>query len=228
MTELPPIAIVMVTYKRTREALETVRSTCENLVYPKELRRWYVGDDGSPKEHMDAILKALSGETLMGWHSERLRKPGQEDTYFAGLGWNKALGIGHQYSEFVLFLEDDWVLEKPLELAPYVKILTEHEDVGIVTFRILSIGADVHTVGYDGVHFLKYLRTTQYAYSGNPLLRHGRFTRHYGWFGEEHNPGDIELDLDSRFREKEGPEIIRPLNISPWGGWSHIGTDKTW
>lgn len=230
MSDLPPLAIVMVTYKRTREALETVNSTCKNLIYPKELRRWYVGDDGSPKEHIDSILGALdaNGEMMMGWHSERIRKPGQESTYFAGLGWNRALGIGHQYSEFVLWLEDDWRLETPLDIAPYIKVLMEHEEVGIVTFRILSVGADVHTVGYDGRHYLKYLRSTQYAYSGNPLLRHGRFARHYGWFDEERNPGDIELDLDSRFREKEGPEIIRPLDISVWGGWAHVGTEKTW
>lgn len=228
--ELPRLSIALVTYKRTEEALITVRSTCENLIYPKELRAWYVADDGSPQEHTDAILKCLAdhGESMLGYHSERIRKPGQENTYYAGLGWNRALGISHQNSDFVLWLEDDWRLEKPLDLAPYIQVLMQNEDIGIVTFRILSVGADVHTVGFNGVHYIKYLRSRQYAYSGNPHLRHGRFTRHYGWFSEERNPGDIELELDSRFRDKEGPEIVRPLDISPWGAWAHVGTDKSW
>lgn len=230
MDQLPHISIVLVTYKRTAEALETVRSTCENLVYPRDLRSWYVADDGSPEEHVNEILTTLRGkfERILGYHNERLRPEGQEDSYFAGKGWNLGLGIAHQNSNFVLFLEDDWRLDEKLDLEPYVKLLIEREDIGIVTFRVLSVGADVHTVGYDGRHYLKYLRTTQYAYSGNPYLRHARFTTHYGWFDEGRNPGDIELEMDSRFRDKEGPDIWRPVAISPWGAWSHVGTDKSW
>ena len=66
-------------------------------------------------------------------------------------------------------------------------------------------------------------------YGGNPILRHARFTKFCGWFNEERNPGDIELDFDSRFRAmSEGPDIWRPVAISPWGAWEHIGTEKTW
>lgn len=227
MSELPPLAICLVTCNRTEEALETVRSTCWKLGYPEELIGWYIADDGSKPEHHSKILEVLGayGKRIIGEHNERFR---DDDSHNCGKGWNKGLGICHQYSDFVLWLEDDWKLESSLDLKPYVKLLQEREDVGIISFRILSVGADVHTVGYDGRHYLKYLRSTQYAYSGNPLLRHGRFTRHYGWFAEDRNPGDIELELDSRFREKEGPDIWRPVDISPWGGWAHIGTAKTW
>jgi hypothetical protein len=115
-------------------------------------------------------------------------------------------------------------------LIRYVKLLQEHTEVGIVSFRILSIGADVRTVGWDGEIFLKYLRTTQYAYSGNPHLRHARYTTHYGWFAEDRNPGLIELHQDDQYRldVKGGPEIWRPAMLDQWGGFHHIGQDKTW
>ena len=228
MTELPPLAIVLVTYKRTREALATISSTCQNLGYPQENIGWYVADDGSPAEHHDALLKELEEQNirLIGHHNDRFREDG---SFNCGKGWNKGLGMGHQYSDFVLFLEDDWVLESPLDIKPYVKLLQENEKVGIVNFRILSVGADVHTVGANGTMYLKYLRTTQYAYSGNPLIRHARFTKHYGWFAEDRNPGLIELQQDDMYRldVKDGPEIWRPVTIDPWGGWHHIG-EKVW
>jgi len=229
MSDLPSLAISLVTYKRTSEALDTVLSTCQNLVYPREKIGWYVGDDGSDVEHHSAILHAIEeqGMRLIGHHNDRFR---DDDGYNCGKGWNKALGLCHQYSDFVLWLEDDWRLEQPLNLMSYMDLLQDRMDVGIVTFRILSIGADVHTIGHNGEVFLKYLRTTQYAYSGNPLLRHARYTTYYGWFAEDRSPGLIELHQDDMYRldVKGGPEIWRPATLDPWGGWHHTGTEKMW
>jgi GT2 family glycosyltransferase len=232
MNDLPKIAIGMVTYKRTAEALRTIHSTCKNLMYPKELRSWYIGDDGSPNGHTELIQTTLQDneESMIGSHSERLRLRDDEDTHNAGLGWNKVLGLCHQYSDYVLWLEDDWDLNEPLDLVPYVKLLRDNENVGICTFRILSVGADIHTVGYEGQVYLKYLRNTQYAFSGNPYLRHARYTKFYGWFAEDRNPGLMELHQDDQYRLAVGdaPEIWRPIEISQWGAWKHIGQEKTW
>jgi hypothetical protein len=227
MTDLPLLAICLVTYNRTNEALRTILSTCQNLGYPREKMGWYLADDGSTSQHHKALLDAIADQNvhLIGEHNDRFRK---DDTNNCGKGWNKGLGLCYQFSDFVLFLEDDWVLEKPLDITPYIKLLQEVQEVGAVSFRILSTGADVHTVGYGGEVFLKYLRTTQYAYSGNPMIRHARYTSFYGWFAEDRNPGLIELHQDDQYRLRNGPEIWRPTSISQWGGWSHIGTDKTW
>ena len=231
MTSLPRVAIGLVTYRRTEMALTTIRSTIQNLQYPKELLSWYVGDDGSPLQHVKSIHSLLvnEGQKIHGFHEERLRHPGQEDTHNAGIGWNRCLGICHQWSDYVLWLEDDWNLDKPLDLEPYVKLLQNNEEVGICSFRILSTGADIHTVGYDGRVYLQYERRTQYAFSGNPYLRHARYTRHYGTFAEDRNPGLMELHQDDQYRlAMQGPRIWRPADISIWGSWKHIGSEKSW
>jgi GT2 family glycosyltransferase len=232
MMDLPRISIAVVTYKRTDIALRTIESTCKNLIYPKELRSWYIGDDGTPKDDFTKLLNKLQdgGESMLGHHNERLRNMGEENTYWTGKGWNRALGISHQASEFVLWLEDDWELEQPFDLAPYVKLLRDREDVGLVSFRILSVGNEVLTTGHDGIHYLEYLQTKQYSYSGNPHLRHGRFVRHYDWFAENETPGGIELKQDDKYRldTGDGPKIWRPVSIDPWGVWHHIGKEKSW
>lgn len=233
MSALPKLSVVLVTYERTKEALVTVRSTCKNLTYPQELRSFYVADDGSDPKHTTKILDVLTqecGEKILGFHNTRMRNEGDEKSYNCGLGWNKGLGIAHQNSDYVLWLEDDWELEEQVDLVPYVRLLQERDDIGMVSFRVLSVDNEVLTVGYKGLHYLQYLKTTQYAYSGNPSLRHARFTKHYGWFREDCNPGDVELKMDDQYRldDQGGPWIWRPVTISPWGAWAHIGTDKSY
>jgi len=233
MNPLPRLAILLLTYNRTAMALRTIQSTIANLIYPRELISFYVADDGSDVKHVASIISLIQMNDmgLIGYHNEKLRHPGQEDTYNAGLGWNKGLGLCHQYSDFVLVLEDDWELDEPLDLVPYIQLLQAQEEIGICTFRILSTGADVHTVGHDGKVYLRYDRTTQYAYSGNPHIRHARYTKFYGWYREDCSPGEIELKQDDQYRlatDKDAPQIWRPLDISIWGAWKHIGSEKTW
>lgn len=213
----------------------------DNLVYPKELVSFYIADDGSTTAHHREVIDCISdyGFSIIGSHNQKFRREGQEGTYNAGMGWNYGLGICYQNTDFVLVLEDDWELNNKLDISPYINLLTENENVGICTFRILSIGADVHTTSYKGEIYLRYDRTTQYAYSGNPHIRHARYTKYYGWFDEERNPGMIELNQDDLYRyvitdpknpipRKEGPEIWRPFGIDQWGAWKHIGSEKSW
>lgn len=243
MTDLPKLSILLLTYKRTDLSIRTIESTFKNLGYPPDLVSVYVCDDGSPKEDHERVLTHLRGlgANILGHHNKRIRNEGQEESFFAGKSYNLGLGICHQNTDFVLVLENDWELERELDLIPYVKLLQEREDVGAVSFRILSVGADVHTVGHADRVYLKYLRTTQYAFSGNPYIRHARFTKHYGWFAEDCNPGNMELQQDDQYRYKEdergkfipreesdGPHIWRPVDISVWGGWAHIGNTKSW
>jgi len=225
MNDKPMIAIVMVTYKRTALAVETVRSFSENLDYPKELRQWYVADDGSLAEHVQAILDELNlhGEKLYGFHNEKFG-----EGYNAGKGWNRGLIKGHEISPIILFLEDDWQLREKLDIWPYIRLLQERDDIGLVRLGHLAVGSDVRIVGYDGIHYLNYLKNTQYAYSGNPHLRHRRFSEAYGMFAEDRNPGEMELAMDAAFCSKEGPMIWRPADIPGWGIIGHLGTEKSW
>lgn len=235
MTPLPKLSILLLTYRRLELSLRTIESTVKNLQYPNELIYWYLCDDGSPKDEFQEVMNCLAQnkQNVIGFHNERIRSKGHEDTFYAGKSYNLGLGICHQNSDFVLVLENDWELDEPLDLVPHVKLLQEREDVGAVTFRILSTGADVHTVGHNGKVFLKYLRTTQYAFSGNPYIRHARFTKKYGWFAEDRNPGLMELSQDDMYRlatgsDFESPSIWRPADISIWGSWKHIGAEKSW
>lgn len=227
MDEYPVISAVMVTFNRTDLALRTIRGLGQYLAYPKEKVAFYIADDGSPREHVDAILHEVivNGFTVLGYHNQKFL-PG---TFFPGKGWNLALATAHKKSPFVLWLEDDWELRRPLAISPYLRMLHDLENVGVVRLGHLAIGSDVRIVGYSGIHYLEYLRSTPYAYSGNPHIRHVRFSDACGLFREDRNPGDIELEQDQVFRSNPNiPAIWRPADIPGWGIFGHTGTEKTW
>lgn len=218
------LAICLVTYKRTEQAVRTIRGISELLDYPKENRAWFINDDGSPPEHMQALRETINenGERIQWLNTERYGG----GTYNCGKGWNLCLGNGFQYSDYVLWLEDDWVLGEHIDIQRHMKLLEEREDVGIVTYRGLTEGSDMTVMAHDGYHYFLMQRTSDMAYSGNPHLRHARFVKRYGIFHEDKNPGDMEIAYDYVFRHKSGPNIWRPAGINPWGAFQHIGQEK--
>ena len=223
MSDLPRVAIVLVTYTRTEYAVRTVNSVRENLVYSQELG-WYVADDGSPGSHFDEVVKAVGKAPIIGLHSEDFvlgkRWPGKS--------WNKAWEFAHEWAPIVLWLEDDWQLQRELNIDPYVELLMTNEKVGMVRLGHLAIDLNMTSMGHAGIHYLQMWRNMTYGFSGNPSLRHQRFAQAYGPYKEDIEPGDTEVEYDSRFRNTSGPEIWWPVDLGGWGIFSHIGQEQSY
>lgn len=222
----PSICVLLLTYLRTDLALRTVRSFAEKVDYPKQLIGFYIADDGSPYKHVQALMDEIvnGGMAVYGYHNEKAA-PG---TPFVGRGWNQGLVRAHSFSNIVLQLEDDWELKDPLDLRPYVRLLLEREDVGMVRLSGIPVGLETRVVGHNGAHYLDCLKTAKMAYSGNPHLRHARFTNAYGMYRIDLTPGDLELNYDEMFRYREGPAIWRPADLPAYGIFGHIGRERTW
>ena len=219
----PKLCIILITYLRTDMAVRTINGIAEKLDYPKELLSWYIADDGSPKAHMDAIAKAISDGNmgLAGYHNQKFPYP--------GIGWNHALRKAHEASQYIMLLEDDWVLKDTLDIRPYIWALKENERVGIIRMSNLTTDNVLQVMTHHGTHYFQYLRQARFCYSGNPHIRHLRFTEYYGFFDTDKSPGDIEVYYDGKFRwMKGGPEIWRPADLPAWGPFDHVGRERTW
>lgn len=222
----PNICVLLLTYKRTEMAVTTIRYLCQNLDYPKELLSFYIADDGSPQEHMQAIFDELQvwGIKLTGYHNEKYSQGSM-----VGRGWNIGLLKSYLVAPIVLQLEDDWKLEKQLDIRQYVRCLVEREDVGMIRMSGLVDGQNLQVRCHHGIHYLECLRSSNFAYSGNPHLRHRRFSEFYGLFATDQTPGDLEIEYDRVFRSRpDGPGIWRPADLPAWGVFGHIGNERTW
>jgi hypothetical protein len=181
-----------------------------------------VADDGSDPPHFFSVLAALEekGATVFGSHSEKLG---------AGKSWNRAVQQTLEHCDLQLSLEDDWELMADLDVRPFVKLLLEKPEVGMIRLGGLPVGLDLHSVGYDGIHYLRVEPTTSYQWSGNPSIRHRRFAEFYGPFPEGKSPGDTEVAYDHQVRKKpDGPEIWWPLQVGGYGVFAHIGQEQSY
>ena len=143
---------------------------------------------------------------------------------------NRGLIECYKWSDYILVMEEDWLLPEPFDITPYVKLLHEKEDVCMVRFGTLTLGMICHVKGHDGRHYLEMDHGPQYAFSGNPHLRHKRLNQAIGLYNEDisPSPGDVEIDFDYRFRQQNELKIWRPADLPGYGVFNHIGAVQSY
>jgi len=213
---MEPITVILQTFKRTSYALQTIAAARELLHYDGPLR-WYVADDGSPLTHVFEVLHALPDA---GHHSLR-----------RGYGWNANAAWDAAQSDLTFWLEDDFVLNQPLDLTPHAYALMDSDALGMVRLgyinperleRVQSFaGRRYHTMPRD------WPDMAFYAFTGHPSLRHSRYRAAYGDYPEGLGPGDTELAYAYQYRIGDGPLIVWPEGYPTEGMWAHIGAIKT-
>ena len=216
--EWPEVVILLVTFKRTECALATVKGLKENLDYPN--LRWHVADDGSGKEHQNAIIEAINEPGKMSLTDAAQR---------GGTGYNRNVGLNTawNHSPFVLHIEDDWALKHRYDLRAAVTVLKEHEDVGMIRLGYLEYGHMAKSVLLANLVWWDLQKTGHsHVFAGHPHLLHKRFHDAYGMYPEGLLPGHTELGLcDSVNAKRNGPRILYPI----WhfcGFFAHIGSVK--
>jgi hypothetical protein len=220
--EWPGIIICLLTYKRTQYTIPCVESICQGLKYSGELG-WYIADDGSGDDHMSEIFQAIHNNDhhFIGWHSERIGP---------GPSWSKACQYALQAYDYIFWLEDDWTCRYDVNIDPYIRLLIERQDVGMVRLGRMAVGLEMTAVGHNGIHYMDISKKTPYCYSGNPSIRHRRHFDAYGFYSGDPavGPGDNEIYHDQRVRSKDGPAVWWPVDIGGWGAFDHIGTDQSY
>jgi len=219
---MEPITVILQTFKRTDVALRTIAAARRNLIYGGKLS-WYVADDGSPAEHVQAVLEVVGGD-LLAYHSERRGY---------GANANAAWSAVDQVSALTFWLEDDWELRQPLDLYRYAALLMETHEVGMVRLGVLNLDMRGRSWAHGGSVYWKLDREPHLegtpVFTGHPSLRHRRYRQVYGDYPEGLLPGETELAYAYQFRQgsPDSPAIVWPADYPANGYFGHIGTVKT-
>lgn len=220
-SNLPPLAVVLLAYQRTDYAIETLKTAAHYLdMHPSDVI-WYIADDGSDEAHYEKVL-ATAREHCNGIVMGHSLKRG-----YAGNA-NAAVEALKELTPITLWLEDDWRMEWFADTETYMRILLEHEDVGMIRLAHLPANLHAHTVGYKGRMFLDIQKTCQYHYSGNPHLKHSRFFVDYGLWPQDKNPGQTEVHYDYLIRNTKGSKILWPVAIGDEPVFAHIGEVRSY
>jgi hypothetical protein len=218
-----PITVILQTFKRTDVALRTIRAARRHLHYGGRPVPIYVADDGSPEQHVSAVLEACGGD-LLGYHTARRGYGGN-----ANAAWEAADDIG----ALTFWLEDDWELRQPLDLYAYACLLMETEEIGMVRLGALNLDIRARSWAHGGLVYWKLDKEPHIdgtpVFTGHPSLRHRRYRQAYGDYPTGLLPGETELAYAYQFRQgpQAAPGIVWPADYPANGYFGHIGQIKT-
>lgn len=214
----PPVIVVVVTYRRLRLAIETIRSVKEKLIWPNI--GFHLADDGSGPAYLQALVQEIGPNySVTVSNAER-----------GGVGHSMNLGIEAALgrADLWLHLEDDWALPAPLDLAPFVQLLQEDASLGMIRMGYISAGIEGKTFpGADRMWLRLKKNSDTYVYAGHAALKHRRFHEAYGGFPVGLAPGQTEVSYCGKFNAKPGPDIAWPLWMPETSMFRHIGDSQS-
>lgn len=200
MSDLPKIAIQLCTYDRYDEIKRTVEALQDNLKYPHDKISLYVCDDSSPGKYISK-LKRLN--LFHYWETSFISTPQN-----GGWGRNVNNGLKQIPEDYIFFLEDDYVLEYPLDLRIGVALLEKKPHLGMLRYR-----------GSAGGHFVFH----QFEADLSSFSKESSFVNQDDWFeGAKTVPWKVTyLQFDSGSPElyiySHGPHLKRKNFHSIYG-----------
>lgn len=218
------IYIVLLTYSPSLEhprheyAVRTLHSTLTNLRFQGQISV-HIADDGSPQEHRDALYKLAGGfASIHGVTVTNSERRGY------GASYNAASQVTHFEADYILPLEDDWVLPGPLSIDPFIAALED----GLSCVRLGYIGYTQELRGvlsyHAGRHYLVFDPSSpeRHVFAGHPRIESVRYERAIGPWPEGIDAGSTEFEVAGYEEARYG--VAWPLGAPEGGYFHHIGT----
>lgn len=183
--------------KRYAKMLGCVKSWHDNLIFDGTLRL-HVADDGSGIPHK--------------WDSRQERQG-------VGASLNTAFKEAFKHSNIAMYIVDDWMLNSTIDINPWVKLLQNNRDIGIVRIGPPHPGLTGEVQMFNE-GFAIVLDRHNYAFAMRPALYHKRFFEYYGKFAEGISCWECERIYNEAFCASHGPDIVYALPVP----WEHIDT----
>jgi hypothetical protein len=217
------LAVVMLTYAsgldspRHEYAKITAKSLVENLKYSGEIH-WHIAHDGSPPE----CVVESEFPTATVTDSERRGY---------GASYNLATQALHSYCEYLLMVEDDWKLVRPLDLDCLVSALREGSQINCVRLGYLGwtqrLSGDIVKEADQTFLLMDPESPEPHVWAGHPRLETREFQRKIGIWPEGEDPGTTEFIVAKREASRHG--VAWPLDLTlnasqQWANtFAHIG-----
>jgi hypothetical protein len=236
--------------RRTKYAVEAARHLRQHVVWPEPIW-WHIADDGSGPEHLAAINRAAMEVTPYGhdighWTISNSEGRGYGANVNAARDFLQAEGP----PEFLLCVEDDWRLVRPLDLDHMLAALRDPEMVDCGMIRLSYIAYTGQLFGLfrwaGDRQWLELRRDSEegFIFSGNPRLEHWGFQEGFSWCDSAKElthgkgrgwPGDYELDAAWRLKQRDAgarTEVLWPVDLLPASAgersyFQHFGAERS-
>lgn len=212
-----PITIIMTVWfvdeQRKQLAEDTLKSWSDYLFYEGDINL-HVADDGSTLPWKVKTAYQLGFPARRRMHITYSR----QERHGVGASLNAGFKKAFETSPIVLYMVDDWQLTERFDITPWVQLLEEREDVGIVRLGpphpYLRGEIMPYTSNWQG--WAMKLDRYGLTVGDRPMLVHKRWTDYYGWRTEDINAQECERLASVKYAEfPNGPDIVYALP-HPW------------
>lgn len=220
------VTLLLLTYNRFDYAKQTLMSALDNIMTTKKLAV-HIADDGTGYEYTDRLRHIAGGYA----HVEGITVT---DSRRGGYGrnFNLATQVIHQHSDYVLVLEDDWELMKPLDLDRLIRALDGGIGVECIRLGYMSFTQALYgRVMAPPPHWEKYLLLNPnsdepHVFAGHPRLETRMYQQRVGPWPEGLAPGDTEFAVAHKKQARIG--VAWPMFNDPDNSvFQHIGTIRS-
>lgn len=225
----PPLCILLLTYSpdidhpRSKYAEQTLISVLDNIQYEGEIRV-HIADDGSPEEHREKLRQIAGGYAFVTASSSSNSERGGY-----GANYNIALQTIHSHSSIIMPIEDDWNLNRSLNLNELVDSLEAGSPYNIGCIRLGYLGYTQELSGrlvkLMDKNFLLFDPNSAepHVWAGHPRIETRDYQRRMMPWPEGIDPGTTEFVVAHRQEVRKG--VVWPLDIVRGYGdlFSHIG-----
>ena len=215
---LPKISVVFLTYNRAHTLVAAYETFLAHSDYPRDRLELILSDDGSDARNRRIIDCLDFDRRLMAKAN-------------AGLGASCNKGVAAASGDFILQLQDDWILTGRNDyLRRAVETLHSMPDVGMILFRdrpdlpiverrqVGGLCVDILADRLDADGSIS--RVADGAYSDNPHLKRGDFHKIVGPYAEGVSMAKMEFEMQKQVCAQS---VYRVATIEGMSVFKHIG-----
>ncbi len=229
------VTIALLTYNRFDYAARTIVALAEHLRHDRRyctLNLW-ISDDGTPPRPEDGGISGRYIEQL----AKRARSSGAFDDVNAhhhpnvgyGGNYNTAMEYARLSADYILPLEDDWQLLRPLDISDLCESLKALGGgcirLGYLGYTQALRGEFVYARGQHWIR-LDPESPERHVFAGHPRLESLRWNANLGRWPERIEQGSTEFEVAGRPQARQ--DVYWPVDlVKPSGDlFAHIGTIK--
>lgn len=208
--KIPVVSILITTHNRTNVAKYTIQSLINNVYYPKI--NWIVCDDRSEENHIKEIEKIFLKNNIVNF---KILKTDNKH-YGLGASLNNGLKEAFKLSEYVLTTEDDWVLERKLNIACMINVLQLNKNVGSI--RLAAVNNNYSIINSWGKCYKKITsdgRLKTSTFNLQVAIRHKRVYDQIGFYKENVHSDICEQDFIKRYNSYTNNGHEKLITIIP-------------
>lgn len=226
---LPDIAVLIPTYNRREILTKGLNLLRENLKYEGKIKV-FVGDDSDNEDLAycsvkdNSFVEDYGNFEIFAYHNVERRG--------LGANLNILLNTAQVSTDYVIQMDDDHWLIKPLDITPHVQKLIDDPTAGCI--RLMHVAGHRYRATLDNLYWrIDWESPEVYIASNRPHLKSiSRFHETYGYYTEGLKLGLTEETFchncidTARRRAIMGArpiDVLIPLDVQTESGWDHVG-----